>query len=440
MSDKGMGAYTEAVKSGLYDKKSGLVGKYDNVRKYWEDEITRMFIQPHLNTLIEHTRQQSRRLRILDIGCGSADGFELLSGIRCHKANLQDVETELITPGILGKYRGVDLNEDLLNQARAIYGNNPKMEFAKGDFTEGVPVEKHDDTYDFYFTSFGTCSHHNSDDTMIELLADIARRTQSYALVVCDWIGRYSYEWQELWTHDHANMLNMDYVVSYIYEPEEREEKRDQLQHITLRLMSREEADHIIREASRLSGVNITPLTFFDRSIFTGRHMDTCEYNLHSQPIREAVNSLHESNVRTDLSSLIIDYAPKPHFDAINNWFESTQMCWNGLISYTQQLLDAYCDEENEYKDKHMPDPVATPAILAKMMARMRRLVEGTGWIDTGLPRENIIEPQLGYALRQLMMGLQEGRGYAHGVVSVLAIDKCGVTTPTTHPATPPEI
>ena len=72
-------AYTEAVKSGLYAKKSGLVGKYDNVRRYWEDEITRIFLRPHLQRLIERCQAAMRRVRILDLGCGSADGYELLT-------------------------------------------------------------------------------------------------------------------------------------------------------------------------------------------------------------------------------------------------------------------------------------------------------------------------------------------------------------------------
>ena len=42
-----MAAYTEAVKSGLYAKKTGLTGKYDNVRRYWEDETTRRLLRPH---------------------------------------------------------------------------------------------------------------------------------------------------------------------------------------------------------------------------------------------------------------------------------------------------------------------------------------------------------------------------------------------------------
>ena len=48
-SGEQMEAYSEAVKSGLYAKRTGLVGKYDNVRRYWEDEITKIYLRPHLH-------------------------------------------------------------------------------------------------------------------------------------------------------------------------------------------------------------------------------------------------------------------------------------------------------------------------------------------------------------------------------------------------------
>ena len=58
------------------------------------------------------------------------------------------------------------------------------------------------------------------------------------------------------------------------------------------------------------------------------------------------------------------------------------------------------------------------------MMERMKQVVEGVGWLETGLPRENIIEPQLGYSLRHLAMNLQQGLGCAHGLVGIFEIDK----------------
>ena len=422
-----MPAYSEAVKSGLYAKRSGLVGKYDNVRFMWEDEITRMFLRPHLQKLIDRSRSRMRRLRILDLGCGSADGYELLAGIRQRDADLRQQEVDLLADDILGIYKGVDLNGDLLDQARSLYDHNAKIIFEQADFTDGVPIAADEKPYDIYFSSYGTFSHHNEDETAVRLLAEIAKRVENYSVIVCDWLGRYSYEWQDLWVNDPKERRNMDYVVSYIYEPEERESRKDELQHLNLRLMSRPEIDALVDEASARAGVEIKPLRFFDRSIFTGRHMDTREYNPHAQPIRRAVSSLHEEGLRTELDSLLINYAPKQGFDFINEYFEHLQMCWNTLILFLRDLLDNYDEKKKAFAGPVPPIPTSYPPALRDMMERMRMVVEGIGWLSYGLPRENVIEPQLGYALRYLVCNLQRGEGCAHGLVGIFEVDKSGV-------------
>ncbi len=422
--DDQMAAYTEAVWSGLYAKRTGLTGKYDNVRLYWEDEITRIFLRPHLQRLIERSQGGMRRVRILDLGCGSADGYELLRGVRRREADLEDDHVNLLSPDILGLYKGVDLNSDLIAQAQALYGDRPKMQFEQCDFTQGLNSAGGNRPFDLYFTSYGTSSHHNDDATMIALLADIARQSGDYCIVICDWLGRYSYEWQTLWTNDLSENRNMDYVVSYIYEKDEREAKRDELQHLWLRLVSRQEAEHIVSEASREAGVAIRPLQYFDRSVFTGRHMDTADYNPYAQPIRQVVNSLHETNVRTELQTLLVDYVPKPGFEFLNDYFEHLQMCWNTLVVYTDCLLHHYDASERRFHCEPDPIPASYPPVLQEAMRKMRGLVEGIGWLETGLPRENIIEPQLGYALRYLVMNLQQGLGCGHGLVGIFEIDK----------------
>ncbi len=419
-----MPAYSEAVKSGLYAKKTGLTGKYDNVRRYWEDEITRSFLYPYIRRLVERCRAEPRRLRVLDLGCGSADGFELLNGIRDRDADLDEVEIDLLPPEILGSYCGVDLNEDLLKQAQSIFQHDPRLTFVQGDFTQGLPPEAGEEPYDLYFTSYGTCSHNVEDETLVRLLADIAKSTEDYALIICDWLGRFSYEWQTLWTNDTSENRVMDYVVSYIYEKEEREEKRDQLQHLNLRLMSRPEVDKVIDAAAKEAGVQITPLKFFDRSVFTGRHMDTADYNPHAQAIRLAVNNLHEAHMRTDLGSLIVNYAPKQGFDFINAYYERTAAAWNALVKYTENLLQSYDEYRERFEEEPPPILASYPQPLQQAMARIKKLLEGVGWLTTGRPRENIIEPQLGYALRHLVMNMQDGRGCGHGLIGIFEVDK----------------
>jgi len=61
---------------------------------------------------------------------------------------------------------------------------------------------------------------------------------------------------------------------------------------------------------------------------------------------------------------------------------------------------------------------------LKKAMQGMRRVIEGMGWASWGDVRANVIEPQLGYSLRQLEMELQTGMGFGHGLVGIFEIRK----------------
>ncbi len=422
-----MAAYSEAVSSGLYAKQSGLVGKYDNVRRYWEDEITRHFLYPHLHEMVCSARVRNQKLRIMDLGCGSGDGYELLTGVRDRDADLTHFQIDLLQD-MIESYVGVDLSLDLLKQAADVHGGNPAISFRQGDFSQGLPLEDGEEPYDLYFSSYGTWSHHNDDETAIELLADIARHTQKYSLVLCDWLGRYSYEWRDLWTNKHEDLLNMDYVVSYIYEKEEREAKRDQLQHLNLRLMSRREVERIVQAASERAGCEINMVELFDRSCLIGRHMDTQEYNPFAQSIRNAVNSLHEYNRRTDLNDLKFDFKPVDGFDEQNEFYTRLAHCWNTMVRYTKRLLAHYNDEIQAVT----VDPEGGPRGVAKdfpndlryLLKRMHRVVDSVGWIDIGLTRENLIEPQLGYTLRNMVVELQQGIGCGHGLCAILEVRK----------------
>ena len=65
-------AYSQAAGTGRYDRSTGLLGKYDNVRRFWEDQVTGIFLRPALNQVVERKKQRLERLGILDLGCGSS--------------------------------------------------------------------------------------------------------------------------------------------------------------------------------------------------------------------------------------------------------------------------------------------------------------------------------------------------------------------------------
>ncbi len=413
-------AYSEAVSTGQYQMESRLLGKYDNVRVCWEDQTTRIFLRPYLESLLAEKKQDLERMRILDLGCGTGDGYYQLMTISTKDPGVCEHRINLISPEILGIYKGIDINGEMIAKARSVLTNEDKVVLCEGDFSGELPLEENEPPYDLYFTSYGTFSH-LTDNQFVSLLADIARHSAKHALVVCDWIGRHSYEWQDLWAPELKADHTMDYVISYVHSRNLR--RRKKLQSFPLRMMSRMEAENLIQLAARRSGTAIEIKKFFDRSIFVGRHMDTGDYNRNAQPIRRVVNSLHEANVRTDLAELIINYYPKQGFDFLNNFFEKMQMAWNTLVEHTINLLNAY-NAESDTIEMELTPPPYMPEKLRTAINRMTRVVEGSAWLQAGDPRANIIEPQLGYTLRQLEMDMQQGQGTAHGLAAILEIKK----------------
>ncbi len=420
MSEDVKEAYYEAMSEGKYDRKPTLIAKYDSVRLFWEDDIMRLFMRPYLYPLITEKLPKLERLRILDMGCGGGDGYDLLMNTKGKDPGVYEHRVQLIPQDILGYYCGFDNNPQLIEDARRTHPDSEKLSFEIRDFSEGLPLNEGEAPYDIYFTSFGTLSHLNSEQ-VVKLLADIAKHCDKYALLICDWLGRYSYEWQTLWQEKDDESQFIDYVISYLYPPDKRPRRR--LDSFPLRLVSRREILEDVEAAKRASGIKIEIKEIFDHSIFVGRHMDTGEFNPHCQPIRRVINALHADNIRTDLEHLVINYHPKSGFTFLNQFFGRLQMAWNTLVRYTIALLASYDMDTDEFREE-TEIPGHYPEVLRNSMMMMRRVIEGTAWLRTGDPRANIIEPQLGYALRALELKMQEGIGTGHGIVAILEIRK----------------
>ncbi|MCK4910237.1 MAG: class I SAM-dependent methyltransferase, partial [Thermodesulfovibrionales bacterium] len=330
---------------------------------------------------------------------------------------IYEYEISLVDDSLLEKYVGIDINDDLLAQAREHYGENEKMSFHKADFSQGLPFA--DEKFDIYLTSYGTFSH-NHDETTIKLLAEIAQSADSGALIVMDWLGRYSYEWRDLWNESEDKETFMDYRISYIYPPEERTSA--DIASFKLRLLSRKEAEGLITKASKRSGVEIKMLRLFDRSIFVGRHMETAEYNKHAPALRTIVNSLLEPNCRTDLEGLKIDYVPLEGHDKVNEFFSRFSQCWNALVSHTIDMLASYPDIPQS-PEALFAGNTFYPQPLREVIETMHKVICSTGELP-GDARANIIEPQLAYSLRKLEMELQQGLGIAHGLCAIAEVVK----------------
>jgi len=274
--------YSQAVASGKYVRETGLQGKYDNVRVFWEDEVTRLFLRPQVEALLERRTKEKKGIRILDLGCGSGDGYELLTRMRQSNAGLAENKIYLIPENRLTRYKGIEINKDLLNQNAARWGENAGMVFEWGDFSKGLPVTEGELPYDIYLTSYGALSHLNESRT-VKLFSDIVKHAEDGSLLIGDWLGRYSYEWRQLWNGDTDREQWMDYFISYIYPEDQRAKAR--LTPLKLRLLCRKEVLRMIKKVEEKTGIHLEVKNIYDRSIFVGRHMDTGDYNPYLKPL-----------------------------------------------------------------------------------------------------------------------------------------------------------
>ena len=410
--------YSQAVGAAAYDMTSGLFGKHDNVRRFWEDQVNRYTLRGFLADLVAHKRRELARVRVIDLGCGSGEGYEILTNVRKRNVSLATKEVDVMPTYLIGAYKGVDLSPAMVGKARENYEGNERMRFEVADLNDGLPVAGGEAPYDIYFSSFGSLSH-LEDEGLERVVADVCDHMGETAIFVADMVGRYSYEWQCYWDGPGGDQTNMhSYSMSYIYPPEMLD--KVEVETFPLRYWGGHELRDFIDAIAKRCGVEIRRQEMRDRSVLVGRHMNTAEFNRHAQPLREAVSSLHEFNQRTDLDSLLFDYIPHPGHPELNAFFERFQMAWNGVVEACMEALK-YADDHEKLREEPSEE---YPEAVQDAIRTIRDVVRNVRWFRMGDPLANIVEPQLGYILRNLENDMQEGLGAAHGVLGIFELTR----------------
>ncbi len=409
-SETGEKSYRDSVQQGFYQTyASGVHGKHDNVRRYWEDRVTRSFMRPHLRRIAK------RGFRILDLGCGAGQGYELLTRIDRNDMSLDAEHHHLLEKDDIALYFGMDLSEEMIRQGAANYADREYMSFAVGDLRDGLDGVRDEAPFDLYYSSYGSFSHLSYSDFQ-KLLADVVNHAEDGALLVMDMLGRWSLEWPGYWGAETESEKVRDYSMSYVYDEAQREAL--DIEHFNIRYWTGDEVYRVCQEVSTSEG-RIVPLTLMDRSVMVGRHIDTNEYGAKLPPIRQVACQLHEDNMRTYLENLMVEYEPEPGFPAHNAFFADLTYAWNKLIQFTIRRLHG---ERLNLIDMDGWDTFH-PALQMGIM-NMDRVIDSTSWIRFGDARANIIEPQLGYMLLTLENLIQPGQGYGHGLLAVLEVQK----------------
>lgn len=410
---RGHRTYSETVALGFYDKSiGGLSGKHDNVRTYWEDQLTRLAARPIVKERAGVCGAEGRGARILDLGCGAGQGFELLTRIY-ETESLRGAPQFILPPQQVSLYLGLDLSDAMVEQGRRNYAQHPALRFLQADLREGLGPAAAEPPFDLYFSSYGAMSHLD-DAGLKRLLGEIVGHAMPGSGIVLDLVGRYSLEWPGYWSHPDRVL---PYAMSYLYDESERQ--NGGVESFPLRFWAGEEIRSLCRELSAETGVPLELVELMDRSLMVGRHVDTREYGTHLPPLRSRVNRLYEQNIRTRIAGLRVEPPPLEGPPEVNTFLAVMVRAWNQMVDFTLERLDG-----RRVTLVSMPGWREFPPALQLALMTIDRIIDSVAWIDVGDIRANIIEPQLGYALRRLEYALQRGLGCGHGLVAVLRVGR----------------
>lgn len=403
--------YEVAVKAGFYGiEKSGLSGKKDNVRKYWEDVSIKTSVRASIESLLAAVG----RLRIIDLGAGSGEGLELLTNIPPSRP-IKSSSPFLLSEDRIEVYEGVDLSPAMVAQGKANYQAKSCVHFMEANLSEGFP-RLEEPPFHIYFSSYGSLSHLTVGE-MEELSRQVFAHAAHGSILVYDVYGRCSPEWPIFW--DRSANEQLPYNMAYLLALQEQDPKTVDWFNVTF--WTAQELVQTIQRASLVSGVKVNVLTLKDRSILVGRHMDTCLFKPIRFGVRNQVNRLFDRDYRGETAGLRLDLdylagsqglceeADRRIGDYYASWSSVT-----GALDALMQGDDARVRELIESS----PDALAEDL---KMLAWLYRNADRFPVVDFWA---SVMGPQVACVLRNLELNLPEGIGCGHGLFCVVEICK----------------
>lgn len=402
--------FETAVQQGFYGiDKGGLTGKKDNVRKYWEDISIKTAIRRPILNLLNH----KTKLRIIDLGCGSGEGYELLTHIPpINKTTIQ--RDFILTDSNIQLYLGVDISPSMIKQGKANFSGKDQVQFIESNLaTDHSCLNR--EPFDIYFSSYSSPSHFTDNEIKALIESIFISNTDAFVLAL-DLFGKFSPEWPPYWGCKGAEML--PYNMSWLYPPESQE--KTDAENYSVRFWSATEIRDLIMEVALKNNRQAT-VKCIDRSIFVGRHLATGFYNQHPQNLRFEVNKFFDRDYRGAVEHLQADISYLDFLKELHPLEYQRISYYNGLWNTTISFLDALMNKKK----------IPSAKILELAPDELKEELQMLQWLEGNSSRFPVVDfwasimgPQVACVLRNLEFGLPDGLGCGHGLFCSVEVKK----------------
>ncbi|NES76140.1 MULTISPECIES: class I SAM-dependent methyltransferase [Okeania] len=357
----------------------------DGVKIEWEEPFSCSVFK---RAIVLCNRKKGDKLKVLDVGSGTGDGYALLSQLLC--------DDFAIAGNYELDYLGVDISSQMVETARNIYANHSNARFECADIRTSSLTEP----FDIYLSCGVPYSHltHKELHQALKMIATNVCQHRSRCAVVVDVLGRYSIEWTPQWQESRWN-----YSMSFF-------ESEGDAEATWMSFYSHHDLQEIMQQAMDEVGCPVERFEFFDRSIMVGRHTSTGQFNPKLPQYRNLVNSLLDSSVETDLSQLLFSVELGSAPEHILDFFRKFSRWWNTLVSQAAALLGESLAVES----------VELPSEIQEFQENVQKELSHIS--DPNLYRKKV-ELMLPEALRCLEATQQPGYGVGHDLFGVMWLD-----------------
>ena len=403
--------YDLAVKAGFYEATpTGLFGKKDNVRRIWEDMTIKLRLRPYLEEILA----SGRRLRIIDLGSGAGEGFELLTHVPARLEGSNGPGPEfVVAKNDLDAYLGLDLSRAMIEQGRRNYRGRSNVRFEVADLNADLPIAD-EAPFDVYFSSYGSFSHLRKPD-LIQAVSRCARHARRGSIVVLDLLGRCSLEWPRYWSRSAEEFL--PYNMAYLTPPERRDP--DRVEWFRNSFWTGADVHDAVRAAAESAERAIVVEHLSDRSIFVGRHIETGLFGAPPQRLRYQVNRLLDDGYRGRIDAMHVDGAAiasqADEFPTVCERLRSYAHQWNTVVDLLDALMAGDKGRVAALIRGADPELAEDLVMLKWLAANAYRFPVADYWAS-------VVGPQIAIVLRSREMALAEGIGCGHGLFAVLRI------------------